>query len=119
MSSSKKRREGNFVFSTQFGELCGDCDKPVAQCLCGTSIAPAEGGVVRVRRETAGRKGKGVTLVEGVPLAGAELKTLAKFLKARCATGGKVGNGVIELQGEHRDRVLELLADRGWRLKKG
>jgi translation initiation factor 1 len=66
-------------------------------------------GRVTVRRETKGRKGKGVTTVTGVPLRDAELAALAKRLKKRCGVGGAVKDGVIELQGDHRDVVVELL----------
>lgn len=118
MSSSSNRRSGNFVFSTQFGELCGDCNQPVAACRCRKPGDGPADGIVRVRRETSGRKGKVVTVVEGVPLVGAELKALAKLLKTKCATGGKLAGSNIELQGEHRDRVMTLLEPRGWPLKR-
>ena len=71
-------------------------------------------GRVRVRREVAGRKGKTATTVSGVPLADAELKTLAGRLKKRCGVGGSVKDGVIEIQGDHRDVVVELLQAEGF-----
>lgn len=74
--------------------------------------------MVRVGRETKGRKGKGMTLVSGVPLAPADLKALAKELKQKCGTGGTVKDGVIEIQGDHRDQLVELLQGRGWTVKK-
>ena len=74
--------------------------------------------MVRVSRETKGRGGKGVTLVTGVPLAGEALEALAKELKARCGTGGTVRDGSIELQGEHRDRLVEELGRRGYTVKR-
>jgi len=58
---------------------------------------------VRIRRETKGRKGKGVSLVSGLDLDEAALKTLAKQLKQKCSTGGTIKDGVIEIQGDHRD----------------
>jgi len=73
---------------------------------------------VRVSRETKGRKGKGVTLVAGVPLEGIELSDLAKKLKSRCGAGGTVKNGIIEIQGDHRDKVVAELQGRGWTVKK-
>ena len=73
---------------------------------------------MRVGRETKGRKGAGVTVVSGIPLAGAELKALAKSLKQACGSGGKLADGVLEIQGEHRDRVVALLAKRGWTVKR-
>jgi translation initiation factor 1 len=75
-------------------------------------------GVVRVGRETKGRKGKGVTVVTGVPLEGVELADLAKQLKSTCGAGGTVKNGSIEIQGDHRDRVVAELQKHGWNVKK-
>ena len=87
--------------------------------MCGAKKSTAPGdGVVRVGRETKGRKGKGVTLVTGVPLEGVELADLAKQLKNKCGAGGTVKNGVIEIQGDHRDRVVDELQGRGWAVKK-
>ena len=111
-------RDGGFLYSTQHGELCPACEQPVAHCSC-TSEADAPGdGVIRVGRQTQGRKGKGVTVVTGVPLAGKELAQLAKALKQRCGSGGTVRDGVIELQGDHRDTVLAELESRGWKGKR-
>jgi translation initiation factor 1 len=99
--------------------MCPDCDRPVADCRCGKKRAAAPGdGVVRVSRETKGRKGKGVTLITGVPLDEVELADLAKRLKTRCGAGGTVKNGVIEIQGDHRDKVIAELQGRGWTVKK-
>jgi translation initiation factor 1 len=74
-------------------------------------------GIVRIRRETKGRKGKGVTTVSGVGLAEAELKTLAKQLKQKCSTGGTVKDGVIEIQGDHRDKLKTELEKLGHNVK--
>tara|TARA_R100001440_G_scaffold8937_5_gene16829 strand:- start:10646 stop:10876 length:231 start_codon:yes stop_codon:yes gene_type:complete len=73
---------------------------------------------VRLSRETKGRKGKGVTLITGIPLAEKELKAYAKTLKAKCGTGGTVKDGVVEIQGDHRDLLLPLLQQKGWTVKK-
>jgi translation initiation factor 1 len=75
-------------------------------------------GVVRVGRATAGRKGKGVTTVSGVPLGPDALEELAAELRRRCGSGGGVRDGVIEIQGEHRDALVPLLEARGWRVKR-
>ncbi|MCH2100391.1 MAG: stress response translation initiation inhibitor YciH [Planctomycetes bacterium] len=75
-------------------------------------------GVVRIGRETKGRKGGGVTVVTGVPLEGKELKALAKKLKQLCGSGGSVMGGRIEIQGDHRDRLVAELSKRGWTVKK-
>ena len=71
-------------------------------------------GRVKVRREVAGRRGKAVTTVSGVPLDEAGLRELAGRLKKRCGVGGSVKNGVIELQGDHRDVVMQVLRDAGY-----
>lgn len=75
--------------------------------------APAAGERVKVRREVAGRRGKPVTTVSGVPGGDAELRALAGRLKKRCGVGGSVKDGVIELQGDHRDVVVEVLRAEG------
>ena len=106
------------VYSTAHGRMCPACAKPIAECLCKKKKAIPEGdGVVRVGRETKGRKGKGVTVITGVPLHETKLKELAKQLKARCGAGGTVKNGVIEIQGDHREVLLEELRKRGWKVK--
>ena len=69
----------------------------------------AAGGRVKVRRETSGRRGKAVTTVAGVPVDDEALKALAGRLKKRCGVGGSVKDGVIELQGDHRETVVEVL----------
>ena len=74
----------------------------------------AGGGRVKVRRETAGRRGKAVTTVSGVPLDDAGLRELAGRLKKRCGVGGSAKAGVIELQGDHRDVVVEVLRGEGY-----
>jgi translation initiation factor 1 len=76
--------------------------------------APAAGGRVKVRREVAGRRGKAVTTVSGVPLDDAGLRALAGRLKKRCGVGGSAKDGVIELQGDHRDVVVAVLREAGY-----
>jgi translation initiation factor 1 len=73
---------------------------------------------VRVAREVAGRGGKAVSVVLGLPLAAAELETLARELKKLCGAGGAVRDGRIEIQGEHRDRLVEALRERGYEAKR-
>jgi translation initiation factor 1 len=106
------------VYSTESGKICPDCDQPIADCSCGNEIRPDGDGIVRLHRETKGRKGKGVTLIKGVLATPTELKLLAKELKARCGTGGTVKEGVIEIQGDFRDLLLETLTTKGYRVKK-
>ena len=79
------------------------------------SARPAgAGGRVKVRREVAGRRGKAVTTISGVPLDDAGLRELAGRLKKRCGVGGSAKGGVIELQGDHRDVVVEVLRGEGY-----
>jgi len=74
--------------------------------------------VVRISRQTKGRKGKGVTVITGVPLDGDELRDLARLLKKRCGSGGTVRDGTIEIQGDQRDALVPELQLRGWTVKK-
>lgn len=74
-------------------------------------------GVVRIGRETKGRKGKGVTVISGLPLAEAELKEVASRLKQLCGTGGTLKEGVIEIQGDQREKVLVHLQKEGYKVK--
>ncbi len=81
------------------------------------SSTPA-GGIVRVGRETKGRRGKGVSVITGIPLRDTELRALASELKRLCGSGGTVRDGVIEIQGDHRDRLVAELQKRGWTAKR-
>ena len=117
---SRLRRDApGLVYSTDRGRICPECRRPVAECSCGSgSSAPRGDGIVRVARETKGRRGKGVTVITGVPLDGQALKDLATRLKRKCGTGGSVKGGVIEMQGDHRDVLVDLLAEHGWTVKR-
>lgn len=77
------------------------------KCRCRDAISQKASAeqVIKIGRETKGRKGKGVTLISGLPSNESELKSLAKQLKALCGSGGTVKNGVIEIQGDHRQLV--------------
>ncbi len=94
----------------------------MADCRCRRSkaavVAPRGDGTVRVGRETSGRKGKGVTVITGLPLAGAPLDELATRLKKRCGSGGTVREGVIEIQGDHRDVLVAELSRLGYPVKR-
>lgn len=73
---------------------------------------------VRVGRETAGRAGKGVTTITGLPLSMSDIEALAAKLKKRCGSGGTVREGVIEIQGDHRDVIVAELIKMGWEAKR-
>jgi translation initiation factor 1 len=107
------------VYSTGIGTLCPNCRRAVRECVCPKG-APGAAVIkgIRVGREVKGRAGKGVTTVVGLPLSAADLEALAGKLKKRCGSGGTVREGVIEIQGEHRDTVVAELAKLGWPAKK-
>ena len=112
-------KESRLVYSTEFGTMCPECNKPKKACVCKKKKpAPSGDGIVRLMRETKGRKGKGVTLITGLPLSGDELKQLAKSLKQTCGCGGSIKNGVIEIQGDHRDVLEKELRKRGFTVKR-
>ena len=113
-----RRDDPLMVYSTERGLVCPRCRMPMARCRCGKEEpAPAWDGIVRVRRETKGRGGKTVTTVSGVPLGGEALRNLASDLKRRCGTGGTAKDGVIEIQGDHRETIVAELSRRGFSTK--
>jgi len=120
----KKRSGDATVYSSEHGRMCPHCGLPTARCVCranprgAAAAAPIGDGRVRVGRSTKGRKGKGVTTIEGLPLDAEALKDLAAELKRRCGTGGGVKDGVIEIQGEHRDTLIEALREKGYDPKR-
>jgi translation initiation factor 1 len=104
-----KRRDAKVVWSTSDGDLRKARDPRLGELR-------SHGGPVKVRRETAGRRGKAVTTVSNVPLDDAGLRELAGRLKKRCGVGGSAKDGVIELQGDHRTVVVELLRADGYQV---
>ncbi len=107
------------VYSTDQGRLCPDCGQALSACKCREQDKQKikGDGVVRVSRETKGRGGKGVTLITGLPLAEEPLKELASKLKQTCGTGGTVKDGVIEIQGDHREKLCAYLQKAGYKAK--
>lgn len=102
-------KERRLVYSTATGDLRKQKPDPAPHA--------AVDGTVRIRRETKGRKGKGVITISGLPLQEAELKALAKELKQKCGVGGSVKEGVIEIQGDQREVVKAELERKGYRVK--
>jgi len=100
-------KDSRLVYSTDAGRI-SQTDAP--QIV-------ATDGIVRIRRETKGRKGKGVTTVSGLDLPEAQIKILAKQLKQKCSTGGTVKDGVIEIQGDHREKLKVELEKLGHNVK--
>jgi translation initiation factor 1 len=117
-----KSDTGGLVYSTDSGRMCPVCRQPLAGCLCKQQARARQlaqvGGAVRVSRETKGRGGKAVTLVRGLALEDAALTALGKQIRTACGSGGTVKDGVIEVQGDHCDRVLALLAACGHPAKR-
>lgn len=110
---------GGLVYSTDAGRMCPGCRQPIAQCSCSGSPPVAAGdGIVRVSRETKGRGGKEVTVVRGLAMDAAALQSMARTLRAACGCGGTVRDGVVEVQGDHCDRIAAVLAAQGHRVKR-
>lgn len=101
--------ELDIVYSTDQGRVCPEKKR---------SPLPKGDGIVRVGRETKGRKGKGMSVVSGLPLHPEGLRDLAKKLKQKCGTGGTVKDGVIEIQGDHRDLLVSELQALGYTVKR-
>lgn len=116
---NNKRTVGGLVYSTETGRMCPDCRQPVGLCTCGKrSAVPAGDGVMRVSRETKGRGGKAVTVVKGAALDAQALQALGKQLRTACGSGGTVKDGVIEIQGDHIERVMASLLAQGFKVKR-
>ncbi len=100
--------------------MCPQCRQPLQACACAAqrAAAPVVGGPVRVSRESKGRGGKTVTLVRGLPLAAAELEALGRQLRSHCGSGGTAKDGVLEVQGDHIERVLAWLQTQGYTAKR-
>ena len=116
----RKSPTGGLVYSTDSGRMCPACRRPLADCSCRAtaSARPAGDGTVRVSRETKGRGGKAVTLVRGALLDAAGLAALGKQLRTLCGSGGTVKDGVIEVQGDHVERVIEALKAQGHTVRR-
>lgn len=107
------------VYSTGTGRLCPECGAPVDACRCdaGPQEAVPARIVAKLRLEKKGRGGKAVTVVDNLPRNGPFLQGLAQELKRACGVGGAVGDGLVELQGDQRERLRDLLAKRGYTVK--
>ena len=110
--------DSTLVYSTGQGRMCPDCNRKVTECICKQSnVQPKGSGAVRVFRDTKGRKGKCVTVITGLPLTNTDCIALAKELKRNCGSGGTVKETVIEIQGDHRDRLVQELNRLGFKAK--
>ncbi len=113
-----RKTDSQLVYSTDAGRMCPGCRQPVAACACKAQAAPVGSGAVRVSREKQGRGGKTVTVVRGLPLAPDALAALGKQLRAACGAGGTAKDGVLEVQGDHVERVMAWLTQAGHRVKR-
>lgn len=114
--------ESRLVYSTESGRVCPGCGKPAKNCTCKGGRPGPQGktesdGTIRIGREKKGRKGKTVTTISGFNVAGDDLKQIAKNLKGKCGTGGSIKNGVIIIQGDHRQAIQCELQQQGFKVK--
>ena len=114
----KSSSNSGLVYSTDSGRMCPECRMPLAQCMCKAKAASTGDGVVRVSRQTKGRGGKSVTLITGLALDATALALLGKQLRTACGSGGTVKDGVIEVQGDHCELVMEALKKHGHHPKR-
>jgi translation initiation factor 1 len=115
-----ERNGARIVYSSDKGRVCPKCGWPSAGCRCsraGTDEAIPARVVDRLRVEKAGRGGKTVTVVFGLPQNGAYLKDLCQQLKRECGTGGAVVDATVQLQGDLRERVRGVLLAKGIAVK--
>jgi translation initiation factor 1 len=113
------RRDARIVYSTDAGRICAGCGRPARDCTCSTGRdEPVPVRIVaKLRVEKAGRGGKTVTVVDGLPRNAPFLKDLCQELKRACGAGGAVVEGRVEIQGDLRERVRTLLAEKGFAVK--
>ncbi|MGA9535768.1 MAG: stress response translation initiation inhibitor YciH [Desulfobacterales bacterium] len=114
--------DSRLVYSTETGRICPKCQSPISACKCKKKRTEPKSqvksdGILRIRREVKGRKGKTVTTISGFDLDNKALNLLSKQLKQHCGTGGSVKDGVVIIQGDHRDTVKGLLEGQGYLVK--
>ncbi|MFC1495392.1 stress response translation initiation inhibitor YciH [Thermodesulfobacteriota bacterium] len=117
--------KNRLVYSTESGRICPQCSNPVFSCTCkkkkelknNSSEKFPDKGIVRISRQVKGRKGKTVTVISNTPLENSSLKILAKKLKTLCGSGGSVKEGIIVIQGDHRQVVLDEIKKLGYSAK--
>jgi translation initiation factor 1 len=111
------REDNPTVYSTTTGRICPKCGKPISSCACLKKVQIKGDGVVRIFRESKGRKGKTVTIITGISLNEQGLRSLHSDLKRICGSGGSVKDGSLEIQGDHRDSIFTELKNRGFQVK--
>ena len=117
----EKTALNRLVYSTDAGRRCMTCGWPEKECRCSSSLsAPPEPVPPKIAAKLRLEKrasGKSVTVIEGLPKNASFLESLAGELKRRCGAGGHAGEASVELQGDQRERVRELLGRKGWIVK--
>ncbi len=111
------KKNSRLVFSTDSGRHCPMCEQHTDHCQCGKNSVADSDGIVRISRQTKGRKGKGVSIISGIAATQDELKQLAKKLKQHCGCGGSVKNLTIEMQTDQRDKLKQALEKEGHNVK--
>jgi translation initiation factor 1 len=126
MTPASPENRSRLVYTSETGRTCPDCEKAIQECRCRRKTSgalpprPRATGTsgARVRREVGGRGGKTVTVIADLNLTHEELSALAGCLKKKLGTGGAVKNGLIEIQGDHRDAIIAELSKQGIPAKK-
>jgi translation initiation factor 1 len=113
MTTNKNKNDKN---KTVWSSEQGDLRSQPTSAASGKSLPPQQ-QTIYLHRESSGRGGKAVSLVKNLVLSENDLKALAKKLKQECGTGGTIKDGVIELQGEHREKIANLLQKLGYKVK--
>ncbi len=114
----RPKSPSRLVYSSETS-LCPKCGWPERECKCSSGVdetLPTK-IIAKLRIEKSGRGGKTVTVVDGLPRNRTFLKKLAGDLKKACGTGGKAGDGNVEVQGDKREAIRRLLQARGWTIK--
>ena len=117
-----RNRTKQTVYSTDKCRHCHNCNRPKTDCACGTrgatnNTVSTGDGIVRIQRQSKGRAGKPVSIISGLNLEAAELKKIAKQLKAKCGVGGTIEQDSIIIQGDNRDTIKSELESRGYTVK--
>jgi translation initiation factor 1 len=119
-SVPEEKRSRRLVYSTGTGRVCPKCGWPESDCRCSSKLrseVPVPGKIkVNLSVEKRG-SGKLVTMIDGLPANPSFLDGIARELKKSCGTGGRTGETFVEIQGDHRERLRDLLARRGWTVK--
>ena len=113
------KNKASLVYSSESGSVCPECEQPLDACSCNPSANPKDGlKTVRVSLLISKvRKGMSVTLIKGLRMNPTELKAYAGMLKKKTGTGGTLKDGVVEIQGDYREKVAEILTRDGWEVQ--